>query len=414
VYNEGVRVYVDTTTTKGLRGGFAIGGFSMVKGAGQEYLRVTPDSVRIYINDADRKGPRRGGFAIGGYGTGKGPSKKFLDLTSDNYFIGHESGKSNISGAYNIFLGYRSGISNTEGCFNTFIGYQSGFNNIGYDTAIAVLLHGSNNTFIGYKAGYYNTMGDYNTFIGTRAGMSNTQGRQNIFVGYNTGDHNTTGSFNLFMGNFAGRKNVDGRNNTFLGNSAGVGNVSGERNIFIGGATGDIFFSGDGNTVVGEGAASGISTAGGDGTGENNVYIVRDCAKFNKDGSLNVFIGYQAGYNEQGSKRLYISNSSTSTPLIYGEFDTPMVQINGDLYYTGNLGQPSDIRLKRDLRPIAGALAKIEKLSGYYFYWRDDARRKKGLPEERQIGLVAQEMEKYFPEAVTRDRKGYLYLIIPR
>ncbi|MCK5604544.1 hypothetical protein KAR91_21830, partial [Candidatus Pacearchaeota archaeon] len=34
----------------------------------------------------------------------------------------------------------------------------------------------------------------------------------------------------------------------------------------------------------------------------------------------NVSIGFQAGYNELGSDTLYISNSSTSTPLIYGLF----------------------------------------------------------------------------------------------
>jgi len=37
------------------------------------------------------------------------------------------------------------------------------------------------------------------------------------------------------------------------------------------------------------------------------------------------------GYNEAGSNKLYIDNSSTLTPLIYGEFDNDLVTINGDL-----------------------------------------------------------------------------------
>jgi hypothetical protein len=40
-----------------------------------------------------------------------------------------------------------------------------------------------------------------------------------------------------------------------------------------------------------------------------------------KNGSDNVFIGYQAGYNETGSNKLYIANSSSNT-IIYGDFST--------------------------------------------------------------------------------------------
>ncbi len=72
VYPGGVRVYVDTASSKGPRGGFAIGGFGMTKGEDPyEIFRVTPDSVRIYLNAGPAK-KLRGGFAIGGYGVTKG------------------------------------------------------------------------------------------------------------------------------------------------------------------------------------------------------------------------------------------------------------------------------------------------------------------------------------------------------
>ena len=54
-------------------------------------------------------------------------------------------------------------------------------------------------------------------------------------------------------------------------------------------------------------------------------------------GDSNIFIGYEAGYNETGSNKLYIHNSRTSNPLIYGEFDNGLVTINGDLSVTGTL-----------------------------------------------------------------------------
>jgi len=51
----------------------------------------------------------------------------------------------------------------------------------------------------------------------------------------------------------------------------------------------------------------------------------------------NVFLGYQAGYYETGSDTLYIANSNTTTPLIYGHFGNGTVTINGDLTVTGSL-----------------------------------------------------------------------------
>lgn len=49
-------------------------------------------------------------------------------------------------------------------------------------------------------------------------------------------------------------------------------------------------------------------------------------------GSYGVYIGYNAGMNETGQNKLYIANSDTSTPLIYGEFDNNFVKINDTIY----------------------------------------------------------------------------------
>ena len=52
VYEDGVWAYTDTIDSgKGVKGGFAVGGYkSNQKGTANEYLRVTADSVRIYIS----------------------------------------------------------------------------------------------------------------------------------------------------------------------------------------------------------------------------------------------------------------------------------------------------------------------------------------------------------------------------
>ena len=83
----------------------------------------------------------------------------------------------------------------------------------------------------------------------------------------------------------------------------------------------------------------------------------------NTEGGNNVFVGYKAGYNETGAHRLYIHNSDSSTPLIYGEFDNHLVKINGSLNIA-DVSSPSDISLKKDIRPLDGSLEKVTSLRG--------------------------------------------------
>src|SRR4030042_1348851 len=134
---------------------------------------------------------------------------------------------------------------------------------------------GNLNTFYGKGAGN-NTTGDddYDTFIGAKAGYSNTTGILNTFLGYYAGYANTTGAHNAFLGDGAGYAHTVGNENTFLGDGAGYANIKGIRNVFL---------------------------------------------------------GFTAGFNETGSNKLYIDNSHTSTPLIYGEFDNRLLTINGNL-----------------------------------------------------------------------------------
>ncbi len=46
-------------------------------------------------------------------------------------------------------------------------------------------------------------------------------------------------------------------------------------------------------------------------------------------------------------------------------------------------------------------MEKVSKLSGVTYFWKDSAR---GF--NRQIGVIAQDVEKVFPEAVATDEKG--------
>jgi hypothetical protein len=64
----------------------------------------------------------------------------------------------------------------------------------------------------------------------------------------------------------------------------------------------------------------------------------------------------------------------------------------GNFTATGNVSAYSDIRLKKDLEVIGGALDKVQQLTGYTFTRIEDG--------TRQSGLVAQEVQKVLPEVV--------------
>lgn len=119
------------------------------------------------------------------------------------------------------------------------------------------------------------------THLGYLAGNATT-GVENTSIGANSQKSNTTGSFNF-----------SGGVNALLNNSTGANNVSAGYNSLQLNTTGYL------NTAVG--SAAGFS---------------------NVTGFGNVFLGNSAGYNETGNNKLYIANSASVTPIIYGDFGT--------------------------------------------------------------------------------------------
>ena len=89
--------------------------------------------------------------------------------------------------------------------------------------------------------------------------------------------------------------------------------------------------SGDSNVATGYRALTNNTT------GASNTGLGSETGYSNQTGSNNIFLGYQAGYNETGSNKLYIDSSNTATPLIYGDFTSDALTINGTLNSTGNI-----------------------------------------------------------------------------
>lgn len=173
---------------------------------------------------------------------------------------------------------------------------------------------GFNNLFIGKLAGISSAptgtpgtanSGSYNIGFGASSLTSLTTGFGNVAIGFGSLANLSTGSDNLSVGNSALYNNLSGSNNVALGGGSMYGN-KGSSNTALGAYSLANNIFGSGNIAIGDGAGGGSS------------------------GSNNVFLGFNAGYSEASSDKLYIAGSSTTTPLIYGDFSAKFVSI-GDV-----------------------------------------------------------------------------------
>lgn len=338
VYNEGVRIYIEDSGVKGIKGGFAVGGYNSGKaGVSTEYLRITPDSARIWVNEPDAKGIK-GGFAVGGYTSGKSSASSYLQLDPENYFIGHEAGISNTTGLYNSFIGYQAGTNNISGSQNIFVGYKSGFSNTDGNINSFLGNHagynntsGHENVFIGDSSGFSNTTGFWNVFVGERTGKNNETGRSNVFIGDKAGQDNLSGDRNVFLGSIAGWKNIDGRMNVFVGSSVGASNISGSYNTFLGNYSGRTNTTGHNNVFIG--TAAGYSNS----TGSDNIYLGNGAGSNTDTTFSNIFIGNNSGQNNTGGVANVFLGNRTGAENIIGSNNTILGHESGHYTGSGNL-----------------------------------------------------------------------------
>jgi hypothetical protein len=82
------------------------------------------------------------------------------------------------------------------------------------------------------------------------------------------------------------------------------------------------------------------------------------------------------------------------------------LEVNG-LLKTSGITEVSDIRWKKNINTIDHALTKVMQLRGVTYNWRANEFKDKNFESTTQIGLIAQEVEKVFPELVKTDVNGY-------
>jgi hypothetical protein len=231
----------------------------------------------------------------------------FLTTGGGNTAVGENAGVNITSGEENVAIGCESLAAQQTATGNIAIGFRSLYKNttgsglvaIGY-CAMNENKTGIESTAVGWEALYANTA-NRNTALGFEALRNNSTGAEGVAVGRGTLTRNTTGEGNVGVGATALTKNTTGNYNVAVG-------------LF---ALGEVV-TGRENTAVGVAAGA-------------------ECT-----GSGNVFLGATAGIKEKGSNKLYIANSETTEPLIFGVFPNEQITFNA-----------SKVALYKGVTPVA-------------------------------------------------------------
>ena len=107
--------------------------------------------------------------------------------------------------------------------------------------------------------------------------------------------------------------------------------------------------------------------------------------------------------------KLKVKANGGTTIGVHNLNTTPVdgLYVHGDILYGGALTSSSDKRFKLNIVPINNAIHKLQSIRGVYYKWRKDEFPERNFTDEKQIGVIAQEVEREFPEIVKTNNDGY-------
>ena len=371
-------------------------------------------------------------------------SMNALKNAQGNTALGLSALSENISGKYNTAIGYNAGSALHES-YNTYIGAGAGEK-----------ASGSRNTAVGYQAGYNNS-GSVNVFVGANAGRTGS-GSYNVGIGYDalrsvSGNYNvaigtgalknlTTGSYNTAIGYNACSEVTTGSHKTCIGYNSGPGantqtsymSATGSwsrgqtvsdylgsktdnlERTYIGGrpynyggdAVMEIHNVGgtNSNLINNPGVKSNTTTV------INGNLIVRGRTMMTIGSKLWSFVEVDPKGSSAENSMGYYSNDRGGVWISPNQQDyagcyNADVPILGTITLNFNGGvcldsTSSDRRLKNiGTRSIAG-LKELNQLKIYNYTFKNDK------SKHSQIGVMAQDLQKVFPNSVFEGPDGYL------
>jgi len=113
----------------------------------------------------------------------------------------------------------------------------------------------------------------------------------------------------------------------------------------------------------------------------------------------NDYFGIATRQNSATWTERFIINQISGNVLINTSTDNGYkLYVSGTIYATGNITANSDLTLKKNLELITNPIDKLMQLNGYSYQWKSD--------DSHQYGVIAQEVEKILPYAVSTGNDG--------
>jgi hypothetical protein len=365
-----------------------------------------------------------GAFALasnqaGSNNTGVGYGVLSFNKASGNTSAGFHSLEYNSSGFSNVAIGIEALNKNEARSNLVAIGDSALFNNgLGASTSF----HGSENTAVGSKAGFSNTKGDGMTAIGFKSLFANTTGRGNTAVGHNSLGLNESGGHNTGIGNVALYSNTTGELNTALGSLALYSNTAGSRSTAVG--YGALLYD-----KASDNTAMGYQSLANNSSGWGNVAVGTNALNTLSSGTNNTAIGLESDVTfgsignatAVGARSMVACsnclvlgsvagvNSAANTVNVGIGTTIPQQRLHvvGNILATGSITSLSDVRLKTSIIPMTKVMSSLQNINAIYYYWNKTVFPEIEVTDKRQLGFSAQEIEKYFPDLVETDSKGY-------
>ncbi|MBD5401835.1 hypothetical protein HDR58_03400 [bacterium] len=388
---------------------------------------------------------------MGGEYAGLDPQADNIEASA-NTAIGFKSLNNITTGRSNTALGSHALASVTTGKYNTAIGYKAGNMTTGNNNTFIgsgageKVTSGNANTAIGYNAGGHdnNSTGSLNTFIGAYAGSKVDGASKNVGIGYNALGSLTTGDNNIAIGYNALGKLVSGSYNTAIGYNACANITNSSNKTCIGANSGPRAGSYEDKYLK---ATSGADTVERTYIGSPvvNPNPLDKEAKKLPAGDAILEIHNVGGSNSKLQNNPTVRSNTTTvingnlivrgrTYLTFGNklrnftkmdvgssgMDEGVGNYHGktiDEYYTCADNQTkyslsqhcipitpksSDRRLKNITSKNIAGLKELNKLKVYNYTFKNDEQK---LPH---VGVIAQDLQKVFPNSVFEGKDGYL------
>ena len=264
------------------------------------------------------------------------------------------------------------------------------------DDALSSGDSGGSNTAIGIDALQLNTTGFDNTATGSNALSINTTGTGNTATGTGALFSNTTGKSNAATGTVALGSNTTGDRNTAMGTLALMDSTTGSDNTATGLDALTFDVTGGENTATGSSALK-------NSTGSNNIAIGYEGGISLTTGDNNIDIGNEGVAAEADTIRIGTKGTQTRT-LVAGIYDSALTSLSPlpvVVNSNGRLGyMPSAARYKRDIHDMGDASNGLLKLRPVSFRYKQDP------AGTLQYGLIAEEVERVYPELVAHGDDG--------